>query len=171
MHKYLYLYSLFFIKIDSESYDWIDLYTSFQTINKERKPAQNHVTRWPIFIFLIAAILCLLFSAFYHLFCSMSKKTYDNLHRLDYAGISLLISGSTFPPFVYTFYCEPGYYIFYESVIGAACLVVFVMSLFDSLHKAEYRKIKGIVYGSLGIFSGFPIFHIVIKEYILIDFH
>ena len=84
---------------------------------------------------------------------------------LDYAGISLLISGSTFPPFVYSFYCEPKYYIFYESIIGVACMVVFVMSLFDSLHKAEYRKLKGILYGSLGIFAGFPIFHLVLKEY------
>ena len=122
------------------------------------------MSRWPILIFLISAILCLLFSAFYHLFCAMSKKTYVKLHRLDYAGISLLISGSTFPPFVYTFYCEPSYYIFYESIIGTACLVVFGMSFIDSLHKAEYRKIKGIIYGSLGIFAGFPIFHIIIRE-------
>lgn len=123
------------------------------------------MSRWPIFVFLASAILCLLFSAFFHLFCSMSKKTCDKLLCLDYAGISLLISGSTFPPFVYSFYCEPRYYIIYESVIGGACLLVFVLSLFDTLHRPEYRRIKGILYGSLGIFAGCPIFHLIIREY------
>lgn len=95
----------------------------------------------------------------------MSKKACDKMHCLDYAGISLLISGSTFPPFVYSFYCEPIYYIIYETIIGVACLVVFVMALFDTLHLPEYRKLKGILYGSLGIFAGFPIFHLIFVEY------
>jgi len=82
----------------------------------------------------------------------------------DYAGISLLISGSTFPPLVYSFYCEPHVYVGYATVIGIACLIVFVMSLFDTLHLPEYRKIKGILYGSLGIFAGFPIIHLAFKE-------
>lgn len=135
---------------------------SIQDINKDKKAV--HVSRWPIFVFLISAILCLLFSAFFHLFYSMSKKACDKMICLDYAGISLLISGSTFPPLVYSFYCQPETYIVYSSVIGVACLVVFIMSLFETLHLPEYRKVKGIIYGSLGIFAGFPIIHLIINE-------
>ena len=88
------------------------------------------------------------------------------MQYLDYAGISLLISGSTFPPFVYGFYCNPMNYIIYESIICSACIVVFVVSLFETIHKPEYRKVKGILlYGSLGIFAALPGIHLLINEY------
>jgi adiponectin receptor len=124
----------------------------------------HRVSRWPIFVFLISAILCLGFSATFHLFYSVGVKFNKVFLRLDYAGISLLISGSTFPPFVYGFYCQPKYYILYLSLIGSACLLVFFVSLSDKIHSFEYRKVKSIMYGSLGIFAGGPIFHLVIME-------
>lgn len=135
-----------------------------QIIHPDINDLNQHISRIPIFIFLTSAILCLLFSALFHLFRSMNKKTYDKMHRLDYAGISLLIFGSTFPPLVYCFYCKPIYYIIYETLIGGACLTVFVISFFDALHSPEYRKLKGVLYGSLGIFAGLPIFHLIFIE-------
>lgn len=125
------------------------------------------VSRWPIFIFLVSAILCLLFSSAFHLFCSMSFTVCTKMQYLDYAGISLLISGSTFPPLVYGFYCTPINYIIYESIICSACIVVFIVSLFETIHKPEYRKVKGILYGSLGIFAFLPSLHLVFNELLL----
>ena len=122
------------------------------------------ISRWPIFVFLVSAMLCLLFSAVFHLFYSMSPYVSKKTQSLDYAGISLLISGSTFPPLVYGFACNPIIYIIYETIICSACIIVFVISLFDILHKPEYWKIKGIVYGSLGTFACAPSIHLLFYE-------
>lgn len=78
-------------------------------------------------IFLSAAIICLMASAFYHtsgchskevriqhvshfrpaktLFASHQAATY--CHAYDYSGIIILIVGSFFPSIYYGFYCEP----------------------------------------------------------------
>jgi adiponectin receptor len=62
--------------------------------------------RWPLFIMLFAAIFCLGCSTIFHLFGPLSKNLFSILNRLDYAGISFLITGSCFPPYYYFFYCE-----------------------------------------------------------------
>lgn len=63
------------------------------------------VSRWPIFVFLVSAALCLTCSTCFHLFYVVNKNYYRIFLRMDYAGVSLLISGSTFPIFYYAFYC------------------------------------------------------------------
>lgn len=85
--------------------------------------------------------------------------------RVDYAGISLLILGSTFPPFYYGFYCDPFLRNLYLCIIGIACFSVYVISIFDFIHTEPWRKIKGIMYGSLGIFAGVPAIHLYLREY------
>ena len=85
--------------------------------------------------------------------------------RVDYAGISLLILGSTFPPFYYGFYCDPLLRNLYLCIIGIACFSVYVISIFDFIHTEPWRKIKGIMYGSLGIFAGVPAIHLYLREY------
>ena len=62
--------------------------------------------RWPIFIMLFSAILCLSFSSLYHLIGMMSKKINSFSSRFDYGGISLLIAGSCYPPYYYFFHCD-----------------------------------------------------------------
>lgn len=77
--------------------------------NAEDAPLIIHgLTRAPIFVMLTSALICLGFSAFFHLFKALSKEASSFLSRLDYAGISILISGSCYPPFFYFFYCKPG---------------------------------------------------------------
>jgi hypothetical protein len=67
----------------------------------------SQMDRWPIFIMLVSAIICLSFSTIFHLLSAHSKKMHDFLNRIDYAGISILIAGSCYPPFYYFFYCKP----------------------------------------------------------------
>ena len=69
---------------------------------------KNKVRRWPIFVFLASAIICLSCSACFHLFYIHSEKLSKMLARLDYAGISLLLAGSCYPPYYYFFYCSTG---------------------------------------------------------------
>ena len=64
------------------------------------------IGRWPLFIMLTSAIGCFAFSTSFHWFSIYSKELYSFLCRLDYAGITLLIPGSCYPPYYYFYYCE-----------------------------------------------------------------
>ena len=94
----------------------------------------------------------------------MSEKANKYLMRVDYAGISLLILGSTFPPFYYGFYCDTILRYCYMFLVGSACIAVYIISIFDFIHTEPWRKIKGIMYGSLGLFAGVPAVHLYIRE-------
>jgi len=45
-------------------------------------------------------------STSFHLFYPMSGKAYQVFNRLDYAGINILMAGSTFGPLYYGMYCN-----------------------------------------------------------------
>jgi adiponectin receptor len=77
----------------------------------------------------------------------------------------LLVCGSTFPPFYYGFYCDILIQTIYLVVIGSCCTTVYIISIFDFIHQEKYRKMKGIMYGSLGILAGVPTFHLYLREY------
>lgn len=62
--------------------------------------------RWPLAIFLTAAITCLLFSSVFHLFYCRSETACGFLHQLDMAGICMLITGTSVPVMYYGFYCS-----------------------------------------------------------------
>jgi len=119
------------------------------------------LSRWPIIVFLISAVFCLLCSAVFHLFYCLSHRANQILLRLDYAGVSILITGSAFPAFVYGFYCQFIYAKIYLTLIGTTSLIVFFVSLGDKIHSEPYRGLKSIMYGSLGVFAGLPMLHIL----------
>jgi adiponectin receptor len=67
----------------------------------------SKLPRWPVFVFLTSAVICLGSSAIFHWFSAHSRELHEFLNRLDYAGISILIAGSCYPPYYYFFHCEP----------------------------------------------------------------
>lgn len=92
-------------KIDSKEFDWIDMRLDYtKEIFK--------VSRWPIFVFIASAMICLTCSSVFHLFSAHSLMMNRRLSTLDYAGISILIAGSFYPPIYYTFYCFPGIFLY-----------------------------------------------------------
>lgn len=62
------------------------------------------IPKWPLYVFMLSAIFCLGSSALFHWFMAHSEKYFNLLNRLDYAGISILIAGSCYPPYFYFFY-------------------------------------------------------------------
>jgi adiponectin receptor len=157
------------LKIDSEDYDWIELYNYLPGLEERdtflrNSKDPNHISRFPIFVFLATAIFCMASSAIFHLFYSMNEKVNKVLLRLDYAGISILIFGSTVGPLYYGFYCQPQFYLIYLVANFIACGTVFIISLCDFIHRDKYRRLKGIMYGSLGVASGLPAFHLLFLE-------
>ena len=144
----------------------MDLYTK----QDDKSLYNEKISRWPIFVFLISAAACLLLSTTYHLFNVISFQVNKILLRLDYTGVNLLISGSTFPVFYYGFYCQFHLAIIYITTIGVACLTVFFISLKDFIHTAQYFILKSVMYGSLGIFAAVPIIHLAINEVLFDNF-
>jgi len=150
-------------KIDSAAFDWIDIYKYIKPEYAQIAGSYRNVplSRWPIIVFLLTAVFCCLCSAIYHGFCCISERANQVLRRLDYAGISILITGSCFPVYVYGFYCKPIFSTIYLSIIGFVSLIVFFVSLTEKIHQPEYNKAKSIMYGALGIFAAVPGIHLV----------
>ena len=87
-------------KLESKEMEWIDMYQSSE------KNKNSEIKKWPLFVMLLGAVACLSGSTIFHL-CSVHSREWHNfLSRLDYAGISLLILGSCYPPCYYYFYCK-----------------------------------------------------------------
>ena len=71
------------------------------------------VPRWPLAIFYIGGMICLGFSATFHLFSAHSKIVKRVFNRMDYGGIAVLIVCSCYPPYYYYFYCNFSKFKFY----------------------------------------------------------
>jgi predicted membrane channel-forming protein YqfA (hemolysin III family) len=54
----------------------------------------------------IATVLNLGFSAYYHNNCCISEDQLYYLRKFDLAGIAINISGGATPPFYYAFMCD-----------------------------------------------------------------
>ena len=124
------------------------------------KTENKHLPRWPLFIMLSAGIICLGFSFTFHLFGVYSEKLYKILSKLDYGGILFLIAGSCYPPYYFFYYCEPTFQKIYLSFITIFSICVFVYSLTPSFTNPNYRKIRGIIFLTIGISTAFPILHL-----------
>ena len=116
--------------------------------------------RWPLFIFLISAILCLTFSATFHLIGCVSKTYHRILSRFDYGGISLLVAGSCFPPYYYFFYCEKKFCIFYLIFISIFGITTFCLSLTNNFNSPKMRGFRGKLFLIFGITAGIPVIHL-----------
>jgi adiponectin receptor len=88
---------------------WIKIYNESFLIDQQTQ----HISlpKWPIYIMLFSAIACLSMSAIFHLFTAHSKAMSLFLNRLDYAGIAILIVGSSYPPNYYLNYCNAGNFL------------------------------------------------------------
>lgn len=90
---------------------------------------RTEVGRWPLIVFILSAVFCLSCSAACHTYTAHSLEIYKLMVRLDYAGIAILIAGSTYPPVYYVFYCNPIYYWTYLSLISLTGVIVFICTL------------------------------------------
>jgi len=149
--------------LDSQKYDWIDIY-KYINIKAHTSAPNNQVHRWPIFVFLFSAAFCLGCSTIFHSCNCMQENVSKILRRIDYSGISILISGSVFPVAAYGFYCTPWIAFAYLSVLTTLSMIVFFLSLGEKFHSDSFRKWKGLIYGSLGITAATPGIHLLISD-------
>ena len=68
--------------------------------------ATYEVTKIPILIHMFGNIVWMTMSSTYHLFWCHSEYISWTLHHYDYAGISIMIACSIYPPYFYGFLCK-----------------------------------------------------------------
>ncbi len=116
----------------------------------------GYISRWPLFVHMISATLCLGFSACFHLCFVYSPKVQKILSKLDYAGIIILIFGSSMPPIQYYFSCGPA--VFWKNFLTILMLVsstlTFVVTMSPNFDKKENRKFRGFLFIFLGLCGG-----------------
>ena len=124
-----------------------------------KKKKKKELARWPLYIIIFSAIFCLSFSAIFHLFGVINEKYFNILNRFDYGGISLLISGSCFPPYYYFFYYSTLFKYLYLILISVFGVGTFLYSLTDDFNKPKRRALRGTLFLIFGLCSGVPIMH------------
>ncbi|KAG5535487.1 hypothetical protein RHGRI_023305 [Rhododendron griersonianum] len=117
------------------------------------------ITRWPFFAFLGGAMFCLLSSSTCHLLACHSERMAYIMLRVDYAGISALISTSFYPLVYYSFMCEPFFcnlYLGFITLLGIATVLVLLIPIFQT---PEYRNLRTSLFFGMGFFGVAPIMH------------
>jgi len=99
-------------------------------------------TKLVLVVFLISAQVCFLGSSVYHLFNCHSEEVLMKVTRFDYSGISLLISGSFFPPIFFAFYCHPFWQILYLGTISVLGIAGITCGLFEFYHRPSFNSIR-----------------------------
>lgn len=85
--------------------DWLDFLKLGKPI-EDIDSYLNYVPKWPLFVHMISAAICLGMSTVYHLFFVYSPSASSLLAKLDYIGITILIFGSTVPGINYMYACD-----------------------------------------------------------------
>jgi len=137
----------------------------------------SYLTRFPLAIFLISAFLCLMLSATYHLFYVRSPYVSMVLQRLDYAGISFLISGTSSALSFYgiidlviranlslAFYCEPHFWLPYYFCSFLLPLGPVIMTFFPVLFEERFSYHRAAMFVAIGISVATPVFHFSIAH-------
>ena len=147
------------IKLETSKSKYLEsqLDEKFKTNSEKRKPKE--LARWPLFIIAHSAIICFLFSSCFHSFRKINEKYRDILSRFDYGGISLLISGSCFPPYYYFFYYSNIFKYAYLTLTTIFGIGTFLFSLTDDFNKPKKRTLKGRIFLAFDICIGVPIVH------------
>ncbi|TXG61883.1 hypothetical protein EZV62_013246 [Acer yangbiense] len=122
-------------------------------------PPLTPVTRWPFFVFLAGSMFCLLSSSICHLFSCHSHNLNIKLLRIDYAGITVMIITSFFPPIYYIFQCDSHWQFVYLGGITAMGIFTIVTLLSPSLSTAKFRTFRALLFSSMGFFGIVPAVH------------
>ena len=115
--------------------------------------------RWPVYVFLSAATVCLGMSTVCHTLTNVTERVSAILWRLDYVGIAWLIVASFFPIVYYPFMCMPTWrwiYLTGTVVFGTGTLAVTLLERFQA---PRYSSMRAMLFCFLGGSGMFPIFH------------
>ena len=83
------------------------------------------------------------------------------LSRLDYAGISILVWGSSMPPIIYCFCCKPTFWVrnWFIVLMSFTSICSFLACILPGANTPKWRPFRAYVYIALGLSVGIPFFY------------
>lgn len=110
-------------------------------------------------VYFLSIISCLAFSTIYHIFTCHSEDVAQFCKRIDYCGISLLITGSIVSWTYYAFYHDTISKTIYLTIVTIIGLIVSIVSFFKKFGSSEFRSIRTIIYIVFGVSATLPVIH------------
>ncbi|KAK5194018.1 hypothetical protein LTR72_005578 [Exophiala xenobiotica] len=107
--------------------------------------------------FFVGAASCLGMSATFHAVSNHSPPVARMWNQFDYAGISLLITGSFVPSVYYGFWCNPGRQWIYWSMIGSLGIACTAVSVLPKFRTPAWRPYRALMFVGMGISALFPV--------------
>ncbi|KJE96688.1 adiponectin receptor protein 1 [Capsaspora owczarzaki ATCC 30864] len=107
--------------------------------------------------FFVGLLVCLSMSTTFHTVCCHSVNVAAVFSRFDYAGISMLIVGSTIPFLYYAFKCNTVVRYTYTGIcvfLGTACIIISILPRFDTPRFRVHRMVTFLSFGVSGIVPG-----------------
>ncbi|KAL6012215.1 Casein kinase I hhp2 [Asimina triloba] len=149
------------VQLQDMDMDLLTTHISQDQTNHLLEP-MSRVPRWPWFIFLSGAMVCLACSSISHLFSCHSRSLNLFFWRLDYSGISLMIVSSFVPPIYYAFLCHPLSRLFYLTTIALLGLGVILTLLSPALSSPRFRPLRASLFLAMGFSGVVPATHALI---------
>ena len=114
-------------------------------------------------VFYAAAIFMFGFSALYHLFNAKSKKDMTFWIRFDYAGICIMIAGSSTAPIYYGFACPQltQWRQIYLCMIYIQCSICGFCLLNPYFDRDDMHKLRSAICMFTGVINIVPIAHLM----------
>ena len=125
----------------------------------------DNLETWPIVLFLLTAVFCLGSSTIFHWFHPKNPSVCKILNRIDLAGVSILIYGSSIAALFYSFYCQMNLFWIYFTIMTIACSTIFGISMMDWFYLNKYKALRTYVYIFLGLLSGVAMLHAILARY------
>ena len=119
---------------------------------------------WPILFFLATAVFCLGCSTIFHWFHPKNSKLCKILNRIDLAGISILIYGSSVSVLYYISYCKMTFFWIYFGLFTVGSTSVFSISMMDWYYENKNKTLRTYIYMVLGLVSGLSLLHAIINR-------
>lgn len=130
----------------------------------------HYTPRWPLILHFACAICCFGFSSVYHQCNCHSKQIMTFFIRFDYAGICLMIAGSSTPPIYYSFGCPQAEYFrnLYLVLIWGSCFVTLIIMMVPYFDQDHFHAFRGLLFMFTGLVPLVPAAHL---KYFMDDPH
>lgn len=115
-------------------------------------------------LFLTTATFCLGCSTIFHWFHPKNSNVCKILNRLDLAGITILIYGSSVGALFYTFYCQKACFWTYFTIMTIASSTLFAVSMMDWFYQNKYKTLRTYLYIILGLLAGVSMMHALLQR-------
>ena len=153
---------LFFVVLVAGVYTFGDYITGmFEDVRIYELPWNEQAM---LLLFFSGTIMCLLCSTLYHVLLNHSQNVSLLFSRLDYSGISFLITGSSIPAYYYGFYCTKTAQFVHISILVILCTICITISMWSKFSHPKYRVFRFVLFVLFGLYGGIPFVHIFLRD-------